>query len=245
MNKNFYKNVSNHEKFFVEAAKEVIKWNAIALNVKDDSFDTVKDFFTQDKFELQIKLVFEELKEYRDAFEQKDHVEMLDALGDIFVVSGYLTYMFFGGNAINEILKGGIGDTISNDPYESYMRAREHFSTGEQLACLAASIFKSSRDSLIKTTYEGKAVLTEVLASNASKFGNIEQLAESHGLSPEDKEAVLKAELAWLEENRKDYSGFTYVYNDLYNMYVFFDGNGKIMKPSIFVKPDVAGVMNK
>jgi len=245
MNKSFYKSNPNHAKFFIKAANDVIKWNAISLNAKDDTFDAVKNFFTQEKFELQIKLVFEELKEYRDAVKVNDHIEMLDALGDIFVVSSYLSYMFFGADQVEQIMNGDVGGVFPEDPYESYMRARESFSTAEQLAYLGMSIFKAARDSLIKTTYDGKAVLTEVLASNMSKFPTIEQLSESHNLPVEDKEQILKAELQWLKDVRVEYEGFTYTFNDLYNVYVFFDGNGKIMKPSVFKKPKIADVIAK
>lgn len=238
--KKFYKEQRNHSAFFIDAAEQVVAWNAIAMNKSPEDFKEFAKSFDQAKFELQINLVSEELKEYRDAFALNDHVEMLDAAADTFVVAGFLTYMFFGPEMQNSFLEFPVGDHLPNDPYESITRAREAFTTAEQMAYLSAAIFRMSRDSLVTANYDGKAVLTEVLRSNMSKFPTADRLRENHGFyRDQDMGIVIQRELEWLEANRKDYTGFTSSYNDQYGVYVFHDANGKIMKPSTFSPANV------
>lgn len=234
MAKKFYKEQRNHSTFFQNAAERVVSWNAIAMNESPSNYEKFAEKFTHEKFVHQISLVEEELKEYRDAFQAQDQVEMLDAAADIFVVSGFLTYMFFGPAILNEFMNYGVADHLASDPYETLCRSREVLDSSDQTAFLMAAIFRSSRDSLVKTVHDGKGAILEVLRSNDSKFPNEEQLRHSHQLLTEDISDVLEAELAWIKENRTEYSDFSVVYNEEFQVYTFLDGNGKYMKPSTF-----------
>lgn len=233
--KKFYKEQRNYSAFFIDAAEQVVAWNAIAMNKSAKEFQEFSKSFDQDKFELQIALVSEELKEYRDAFVSKDHVEMLDAAADSFVVSGFLVYMFFGPDMLKSCMELRVGDHLAEDPYESVTSARESFTTAEQMAYLSIAIFRMSRDSLVTTNYDGKSALAEVLRSNMSKFPTPTALRMKHGF-PEDQAmgAVIERELEWLQDNRKDYKGFTASFNEEHQVYIFHDENGKIMKGSTF-----------
>lgn len=245
MSKKFYKEQRNHSAFFISAVKNVISWNAIAMNESPSNFEEFAKKFTHEKFVHQISLVEEELKEYRDAFQQDDQVEMLDAAADIFVVSGFLTYMFFGADITEEFMKYGVGDHLASDPYETLCRSREVLDTSDQMAFLMAAIFRSSRDSLVKTVHDGKGALTEVLRSNDSKFPTEAALRESHKLPDAPLEDVLAEELVWIKANRTEYSDFGYVYNEEFKVYAFIDGNGKYMKPSTFSPADLTPFMVK
>lgn len=241
MIKDFFKDIKVDNNFYIECANKVVEWNQTAQGVSSSEDED----FSNEKFLLQIKLVEEELKEYRDAAKVNDHVELLDAAGDIFVVASYLSYMFFGNAAINDVLTQPVGDRLADDPYETFIKSQEFMDkTSENssfgLGMLACAVTRMARDTLVKSVYNDKKVMKEILRSNYSKFPTAKVLINKWEVGT--VEEALKIEVDWIEENR-DYSGITYKFNPTNGLYVFFDENGKIMKPSVFSGPDIKSIV--
>ena len=232
--KPFYKDIPFDAEFFVKAAQRVIDWNMKARNTTEEAF---KKAITLGDIQLQTKLVLEELKEYRDAYAESDFVEMADAAADTFVVTSFLSYLYFGGDATKAFNINRPADYLAEDPYESFLRSHEMVGDEMGLGFLASKFMLMSRDSLIRSRFNEKKILTEVLNSNDSKFPKRKQLLDFH--NTKNIEDALQAEVKWIEENR-GHTGITYTYNAEYKVYAFFNENGKIMKPSSFVEPDLS-----
>lgn len=239
---NFYKEIKIDGNFYAEAAKHVIAWNAKAHG-------GITPNSTQEMFENQISLVREELKEFQLAATENNHIELLDAAADAFVVSSYLAYMFFGEEMVTKTLSTiGVGDVFSPTIYNDFLTVEENFDSPEQMALLSLGIMRSSRDTLVRSVYNDKKVMKEVLKSNDSKYPTRKQLLAVW--ETKDIEEALEKECRAIEERsltREEgaYTGVTYVYNPVQKVYAFFDDKGKIMKPSTFVKPNIAGIVNK
>ncbi|QPI12955.1 hypothetical protein [Escherichia phage PNJ1809-36] len=241
MIENFFKDIKFDTEFFKNAAKHVIDWNAKARGGEQPEF-------TQELFMSQIGFVREELKEYETAAKVNDHVELLDAAADIFVVSSYLTYMFFGEEHTMNFLDYAVGDVFTPTVYTDFDALEQTFTESVQMALMAAGIMRMSRDTLIRSKYPEKKVIKEVLKSNDSKYPTKQQLLKTWKTS--DIDSAIAQECAAIEErnaNRPEgaYTGVHAVYNEKQKVYVFFDDKGKIMKPSTFVKPNIAGIINK
>ena len=241
MIKDFFKDIKVDNNFYIECANKVVEWNQTAQGVTSSE----EEDFSNEKFLLQIKLVEEELKEYRDAAKTNDHVEILDAAGDIFVVASYLSYMFFGKQAIKDVLTQPVGDRLADDPHDTFIKSQDFMDKTSDnssfgLGMLACAVTRMARDTLVKSIYDDKKVMQEILRSNYSKFPDKESLRTKWMVN--DINEALELELSWIEENR-DYSGITYKFNSKNGLYVFFDENGKIMKPSVFSGPDIKSIV--
>ena len=236
----FYKDIKLDAQFFVDAANHVVDWNAKAQG-------GVTPTFTQEMFVAQIGFVREELKEFQDAAEINDHVELLDAAADVFVVASYLAFMFFGKTQLETTLATvGVGDVFSAKIYDEFTSLEETFSDPAQMAMMAVGLTRLARDTLIRSVYNEKKVLKEVLKSNDSKYPTRKQLLAVW--DTKDIVAALEQECAAIEERNKDreegaYTGVHATYNEAQKVYVFFDDKGKIMKPSTFVKPNIAALV--
>lgn len=239
MIENFYKEIKMDADFFVAAANHVVEWNAKARGGAEQEF-------TNEMFVSQIGCVREELKEFQDAAKDNDHVEMLDAAADSFVVTSYLAYMFFGKEVVEQALRTPVGDCFAPDIYNGFMSFEENIVEARQMAMFSLALMRQARDTLVRTRYNGKKVLKEVLKSNDSKYPTRKQLLEAWG-TKDINEAVAK-ECGAIEERSQSraegaYEGVTATYNEVQKVYVFWDKNGKIMKPSTFVKPDIASII--
>ena len=241
MSKEFFKEVKVDKEFYKEAMQHVVAWNAKARNGETPKF-------TQEMFEAQIGFVREELKEYQDAASANDHVEMLDAAADTFVVSSYLAFMFWGEDKVLEALENNVGDVFPDNVFEDVSRMEETFSEAVHMAMLAVAVMKLSRDTLVRSVYNDKKVMKEVLKSNDSKYPTRKQLLEVW--ETKDIDFALAQECAAIEDRNKDrpegaYTGVHATYNEKQKVYVFFDDKGKIMKPSTFVKPNIGAIVGK
>ena len=232
--KPFYKDISFDAEFFVKAAQRVIDWNMKARNTTEEEF---KKNIKVGDIQSQTKLVLEELKEYRDAKKSEDYVEMADAAADTFVVASFLSYLFFGGDATKAFNINKPADYLADNPYESFIRSHEMVGDETGLGFLASKFMLIARDSLIRSRFNEKKILTEVLNSNDSKFPKRKQLLDFH--NTKDIEEALKLELKWIEDHR-GHTGITYTYNEKFKVYSFFNSSGKIMKPSSFVEPNLS-----
>lgn len=241
MIENFFKDVKMDTEFFQQSAKHVIDWNAKARGGEQPEY-------TQELFVAQIGFVREELKEFQDAAAANDHVELLDAAADVFVVASYLTNMFFGEEGTLAFLGNPVGAVFAETIYNDFDAMEATFTNPAQMAVMSAGIMNMARDTLVRSVYNEKKILKEVLKSNDSKYPTKKQLLTVWETS--DINEALSKECVAIEErnaNRPEgaYVGVYATYNEKQKVYVFFDSNGKIMKPSTFVKPNIAGIIAK
>lgn len=235
----FFKDIKLDKEFFIEAAKHVIAWNAKAHNGETPEF-------TQEMFLSQIEFVREELKEFQEAAAENNHVELLDAAADIFVVASYLSFMFFGEQKLTESLLNGVGDVFPINIRDEFDIMEATFTEPVQMAMMVAGITRMARDTLVRSVYNEKKVMKEVLKSNDSKYPTRKQILAVWGNTHID--LALAQECAAIEERNKDrkegaYTGVTARYNEKQKVYVFTDDKGKIMKWSGFVKPNIASIV--
>ena len=235
----FFKDIKLDKEFFIDAAKHIVEWNA-----KARGGDTPE--FTQEMFLAQIGFVREELKEYQDAAANNDHVELLDAAADVFVVASYLAFMFWGEEKVAFALSQNVGDVFTANIADEFDNLEETFTEGVQMAVMTLGLTRMARDTLVRSVYNEKKVMKEVLKSNDSKYPTRKQLLAVW--ETKDIDFALEQECAAIEERNKDrpegaYTGVHATYNEKQKVYVFFDDKGKIMKPSTFVKPDIKSIV--
>lgn len=243
MIENFFKEIKLDNEFFVQSAKHVIDWNAKARGGEQPEY-------TQDMFIAQINFVREELKEYQEAAAINDHVELLDAAADVFVVSSYLVNMFFGEENTMAFLRTPVGDVFSPTIFTDFDAMEQTFTEASQMAMMSAGIMRMARDTLVRSLYNEKKVMKEVLKSNDSKYPTKKQLLVTWDALDVDIEVAIAKECEAIEErnaNRAEgaYTGVHAVYNEKQKVYVFFDDKGKIMKWSGFVKPNIKSIVEK
>lgn len=235
----FYKPIKADNQFFIDAAKHVIAWNAKARGGETPEF-------TNEMFIAQLGYVREELKEFQDAAKINDHVELLDAAADVFVVASYLVFMFTSEENLEKILSTGVGDVFPETVYDEFLLYEKEMSTDAQIIPLTIAMLRMARDTLIRSKYNYKKVIKEVLRSNDSKYPTRKQLLDV--LDTEDIEFAIAQECAAITERNKDrkegaYTGIYAEYNEKQKVYVFFDDKGKIMKWSGFAKPDIKSIV--
>lgn len=237
--KPFYKDIPLDIKFFREASQRVLQWNAIA---RSTSIEEMQKQIESSDITLQTKLLIEELKEYTEAYKVEDFVEMADACADTFVVATMLSFMYFGEEAIYALMTNRPGEYFADDPYETFLRAQEMVGDSIGFAVLASKYAILARDSLVRSRFNEKKVLNEVLKSNESKFPKKKALLSFH--ETKDISEALEKECNWIEENR-GHEGVVWAYNSEYKVYVFKNSTGKIMKPSSFVEPNLLWISDK
>lgn len=235
----FFKDIKLDKEFFIDAAKHIVEWNAKARGGETPEF-------TQEMFLAQIGFVREELKEYQDAAATNDHVELLDAAADVFVVASYLAFMFWGEEKVAFALSQNVGDVFTANIADEFDNLEETFTEGVQMAVMTLGLTRMARDTLVRSVYNEKKVMKEVLKSNDSKYPTRKQLLAVW--ETKDIDFALEQECAAIEERNKDrpegaYTGVHATYNEKQKVYVFFDDKGKIMKPSTFVKPDIKSIV--
>lgn len=235
----FFKDIKVDKQFFIDATKHIVEWNAKARGGETPEF-------TQEMFVSQIGFVREELKEFQDAAEANDHVELLDAAADVFVVASYLAFMFWGEEKVNTMLSQNVGDVFPANIFDEFENMDATFTEAIQMAVMIMGITRMARDTLVRSVYNEKKVMKEVLKSNDSKYPTRKQILAVWGTK--DIDFALAQECAAIEERNKNrpegaYTGVHATYNEKQKVYVFFDDKGKIMKPSTFVKPDIKSIV--
>lgn len=235
----FYKPIKADTEFFVNAAKHVIAWNAKARGGETPEF-------TNEMFIAQLGYVREELKEFQDAAKINDHVELLDGAADVFVVASYLAFMFTSEQHLETILSTGIGDVFPETVYDEFLLYEQEMATEAQIIPLTIAMLRMARDTLIRSKYNYKKVVKEVLRSNDSKYPTRKQLLAVW--ETKDIDFAIAQECAAIVERNKDrkegaYTGVYAEYNEKQKVYVFFDDKGKIMKPSTFSQPDIKSIV--
>ena len=239
----FYKDIKFKPETWIKFAKHVIDWNLKAESGLP--LTEVLENLTEKDVIAQTEYLLEELKEYRDGFDENDHVEMLDASADTFVVAVYLCVMYFGEKVTYAFLTQLPANYLDSDPYEVFLRMteRKDFSP-EMMGTCVGQVMLQARNSLIHTYYNGEKVMKAVLKSNDTKYPTTKQLKTFHESSSE-MEAV-DLEEKWITENRgkENVKG---IYNPEYKVWVFRDknGKGKICKPSVFSDPkqDISNIV--
>lgn len=208
---------------FINPMQEVIAWNKIARNGKEER--------TIETLTLQSQLVDEEAEELLKAISENDEIEFLDAWCDLFVVLSYYVYL-------KEITPLDLENLFKK--YETTYLSYCYNDTLEDLV-LDIKEYKDE-ESLIYVCralldYKGKGfeALLEVLKSNNSKFPLVKNYPQSSHQVEECKRIEVNSKGRYKNVSCK-------VIN---NRICFFDSNNKIMKPSTFVEPNLIPYIQK
>lgn len=202
-----------------EYAQHVIRWNDIARKARGGAY-TDKD--------LQWSFVQEEFDETLTALREGDRIEAVDGACDMFVVASYAAYLE-NRDGLEKICAYRSDEEFSLIELErAVYETKNRYTALKQIVAL---LFRLD----IGLDYN----MTEVLASNDTKYPTMAQLREAY---PEWEELtdfdLLKHEALAIEERSKGrYSNIVFVRDG--EQHVFMDGNGKIMKPITFRNPNI------
>lgn len=214
-------------KDLVEYGKHVVQWNDIARVARGGK---------PTPLDLQFSFVKEEFTELLDGLSEGNRVEVVDAACDLFVVSSYALWLVESSNLmwVNAMRpdKGKGVDFKIGDMSELI------FSTPpsvESLTCILERVVALCYRLDINLDYNMRQVLT----SNDSKYPTMSQLRAAHPtLSQYTDDELLTAECKVIERRSKGRYNSVVAVRSGDNI-VFFDGNGKIMKPTTFVDPKI------
>lgn len=201
-----------------EFLNRVIEWNRVAKGQHH--------IFKEKDFKLQKSITEEEIKETISAIYENDEQETIDGIADIFVTAGFLNYMKTG-NTESPIYKLNIethGDPmnlinkIDNDRVFGVGGPSHH--DIQKLYGWACSQFGQDT---VNTYFES------VLKSNESKFVPVDQWSDKELSIATDKYAT------------KGFTDIVAVDGNFNGSPVKIlradNGNGKILKPSVFKEP--------
>ena len=154
--------------------------------------------------------------------------------------------MFWGEEKVNNMLSQNVGDVFPANIFNEFENMDATFTEAIQMAVMIMGITRMARDTLVRSVYNEKKVMKEVLKSNDSKYPTRKQILAVW--DTKDIDFALAQECAAIEDRNKDrpegaYTGVHATYNEKQKVYVFFDDKGKIMKPSTFVKPDIKSIV--
>lgn len=215
----------------LEYGNRVKEWNRIAFLARGGKPTPI---------ELQHSFIAEEFKELIESLEAGDKVEVVDAACDLFVVSSYAYHLLVGTGA----------------QYGSVMRRsdKNEFSIGElSFAIHGLPINKESSRKIVEQVVALCYLLDtnldynmrQVLHSNDTKYPYLQDIID---LWPgKAKTEALRQECKAIEDRSNGrYTGV--YYREVEDIptpdiagprIVFFDKNGKIMKPSTFESPKI------
>ncbi|ADP02508.1 hypothetical protein GECvBMG_gp125 [Salmonella phage GEC_vB_MG] len=212
-------------KDMVEYGRHVAQWNHIARVARGGKATPV---------DLQFSFVVEEFKELMKALSEGDRVEVVDGACDLFVVSSYALWLL----------------ESSGVRWEKCLKPAEgaQFNIGEMVELIfntplsvesVAAILQQSVALCFRLDINLDYNMRQVLSSNDSKYPTMTQLREAHPtLSLYSDDELLTAECKAIEKRSNGrYSSVNAVRSG--ENIVFFDGKGKIMKPSTFVEPKI------
>ena len=202
-----------------ECLKTTFKWNAVAR-----SGELVAD---EPTMSLQHDCLLEELGELKYAFEQKDNVETLDAICDMLFVAAYASLLQSGNelSVVYNVLTHCESSGLERKPMQRFITRLEILVEGHKYQELCSELINFG----VASGCDFFGAYREVTDSNWSKF-------------PLACHTDLDMELDYFEEESK--------YNDVcveeYNGYYIFrcdGGDGKVVKPSTFIEPDLEGFL--
>lgn len=207
---------------------KVILWNEVARNGKHN--------FSKETVNLQYGLCLEEYKEFVEAVDTKDFVEVVDALCDLFVVTSYWCFL----NGKTPPTHGFV--TEFSDICEQVYYPVENYKTEE---INIPSLFETVCTALA-SCYKGKECLQNVLESNQSKF-LLKDYLDDKGILPE----VIASNIEIKSNGR--YKNVVHLVSKVFDKtqnkdveYVLFrcdNGAGKIVKPFMFVEPNIEEII--
>jgi len=198
-----------------KSVEHTLSWNKIAMGGEFD--------FSQQRKDLQHRLLLEEVQELRDALDDNDKVETVDALCDILFVGVFAWF-------INSDINGGTIDIGGMD--------HELVDTGYTLEDLYTQVYALTSDKKYRTVceliiqtsvlfdFDLKKSYNNVVISNFSKFPIVDDFE-------------LVADLEWFDIHSK-YDGVVETIVDGHYVFRAEDGLGKIVKPRCFVEPSLA-----
>ncbi len=228
-----------------ELIQDQLKWASTGFGplIKEDTnrIDTTWNMLTEEMLELS---------------RATTEVEVLDAVTDIFVVVAQLwgTYREDEGDIDLKYVS-----TLNRLDIPSYLRKTQsvlNMSSGKERAVSALGYWAKLADTLQEENrFPIQEAITEVTASNWSKFPTIGNLREKYGEELSDQE-LLASECKWIEENRKECAS---VVGNIVDEGVDLDahvatkaredsrrvsfrkdgGKGKIVKPSTYFEPNL------
>lgn len=208
-------------------AEHVLEWNHVAYRARNN---------VATPFDLQWSFIREEFNELVDALRVGDRIETVDAACDLFVVASYACQL-----KSPEYLREACTPsstmtfTIGDLEHSLYGNMRDPVYV---LKLVTALCYRLD----INLDYN----MRQVLHSNDSKYPDVDDIL---ALWPDKSRAeALRAECKAIEDRSNGrYHGVSFreVTTDIRNpnvrgtRLVFFDKNGKIMKPSTFVEPKI------
>lgn len=217
-------------KSLLEYGKRVIKWNRVAFMARGMKSTPIG---------LQHSFIAEEFKELLEALEAGDRKEVVDAACDLFVVASFAYHLYVG----------------TGEKYHRAMeRSENKFSIGDlSFAIHGREISEESLrdilDQVVSLCYRLDTNLdynmNQVLHSNDTKYP---YLKDMEALWPgKSTQEALRQECKAIEERSNGRYSKVYFRQveesptpDVAGpRLVFFDGNGKIMKPSTFESPKI------
>ena len=214
--------------YFKNEFDKVILWNEVALNGKHDCSTAA--------IERQYSLCFEEYKEFVEAVNIGNLVEVVDALCDLFVVTSYWCLL----NGKTPPTHGFV--TEFSDICEQVYYPVKNYKTEE---INIPNLFETVCTALA-SCYKGKECLQNVLESNQSKF-LLKDYLDDKGILPE----VIASNIEIKSNGR--YKNVVHLVSKVFDKtqdkdveYVLFrcdNGAGKIVKHFMFVEPIIKEII--
>lgn len=211
----------------VSYANDVIQWNDVKVKATNKYTTLVE----------QISFVEEEFDELLLALKEKDRVETVDAIIDLFVVSSYYYYLRYDG-------------ITTKESKEVFNRLLHNKNCQPSLVCLEDYITTRNAENLLSQVvalcysvdYAMDYNICQVLSSNWSKYPTIEELTdacEDYKKLESTPFLLREKEVSRIEKDSKGrYTGVSSILVDDHNL-VFLDRKNKIMKPLTFRPPEL------
>ena len=194
---------------------QTLDWNRVGNQGEYD--------FSDEKAQLQHRCLLEEVEELREALEERDEVEVLDALCDIMFVASYAHFMQMMDTEVEDIQDKGLDHNFVDITY-----TLDDLYTQLESLCEAKKYY-TMIDLILRTsclfTFDLKKAYANVVESNFSKF-------------PLVPDTNLEEELEWFE-NESKYSGVIAISTGDRFVFRCNGGAGKIVKPRCFVEPEL------
>lgn len=202
--------------------RETVRWNKVG---RLGQFD-----FSEDAKSLQAECLQEEVNELRQAVKDKDGVEMLDALCDILFVAVYAYFLNNEGKIKYEDFVFTYDDVSYNElkafDWEEMLNQLDKAVEGELFydICMVTAGMGLVFDVDFKAAYEN------VVESNFTKF-------------PLTDDVMIGAELEWFNAESK-YDDVCVEEFEGHFIFRCDGGYGKIVKPRLFVEPELEKFIN-
>ena len=221
---------------FNRQIQDVIDWNAVARNMTHT--------FTPEQLVAQTAYVHEEVMETIAALATKDLKETLDGIADIFVTLAYKYFLMRQEFNADFNVEDLFGEDISTDPrlQQDYLLSLTSTISTNNLFAEGLHDIEFTMSLLYLLMYVAEdlykvdmhVVVDAVMESNWSKFPIASEVKD------------IDAMCEWIEEVRKrENVGYSFAEVAGVQRVTFRDnfGEGKIMKPSTFVEPNIAALL--